>query len=122
MRGAANIKTLLDTLRQQAGGAENMLTLDSGDLWQGYATSLCTRGFEERFSDGTKIICVATAHPSKFPEVITQSLELEGELPAMASHPSLERASRRCQHLRICDIDYLEEALVNAITARSDRS
>ncbi len=44
MGGAAHIKTLFDMLREQAGGIENTLTLDGGDLWQGSATALWTRG------------------------------------------------------------------------------
>jgi len=44
MGGLSNIKTLFDRFRSQAGGAANTLTLDGGDLWQGSATSLWTRG------------------------------------------------------------------------------
>jgi sulfur-oxidizing protein SoxB len=44
--GYANIKTLLDRLREQAGGRENTLTIDGGDLWQGSGTSLWTRGID----------------------------------------------------------------------------
>lgn len=44
--GYAHIKTLLDRLRAQAGGRENTLTLDGGDLWQGSGTSLWTRGVD----------------------------------------------------------------------------
>jgi sulfur-oxidizing protein SoxB len=44
--GYAHIKTLLDRLREQAGGRENTLTLDGGDLWQGSGTSLWTRGVD----------------------------------------------------------------------------
>ncbi len=44
MGGVANIKTLLDKFRLQAGGDQNTLTMDGGDLWQGSATSLWTRG------------------------------------------------------------------------------
>ena len=44
--GFAQIKTLLDRLRQQAGGREKTITLDSGDLWQGSATALWTRGVD----------------------------------------------------------------------------
>lgn len=44
--GFAHIKTLLDMLRAQAGGMQNTLTLDGGDLWQGSATSLWTRGID----------------------------------------------------------------------------
>ena len=44
MGGLSNIKTLFDRFRSQAGGVANTLTLDGGDLWQGSATSLWTRG------------------------------------------------------------------------------
>ena len=46
MGGYAHIKTLLDMLRKEAGGLENTLTLDGGDLWQGSGTSLWTRGVD----------------------------------------------------------------------------
>lgn len=46
MGGYAHIKTLLDRLREQAGGKENTLTLDGGDLWQGSGTALWTRGVD----------------------------------------------------------------------------
>ena len=46
MGGYANIKTLVDSLRKQAGGRDNTLTLDGGDLWQGSGTSLWTRGVD----------------------------------------------------------------------------
>ena len=44
--GFAQLKTLLDQLREQAGGRENTLTIDGGDLWQGSGTSLWTRGVD----------------------------------------------------------------------------
>ncbi|MGB5832260.1 MAG: 5'-nucleotidase C-terminal domain-containing protein [Thiohalocapsa sp.] len=44
--GFAHLKTLLDMLRAQAGGRQNTLTLDGGDLWQGSGTSLWTRGVD----------------------------------------------------------------------------
>jgi sulfur-oxidizing protein SoxB len=44
--GYAHIKTLLDKLREQAGGKQNTITLDGGDLWQGSGTSLWTRGID----------------------------------------------------------------------------
>jgi len=44
--GFPQIKTLLDMLRDQAGGKQNTLTIDGGDLWQGSGTSLWTRGVD----------------------------------------------------------------------------
>jgi len=44
--GFAHIKTLLDELRESAGGKQNTITLDGGDLWQGSGTSLWTRGVD----------------------------------------------------------------------------
>ena len=44
--GYSHIKTLLDQLRKEAGGVENTITLDGGDLWQGSGTSLWTRGVD----------------------------------------------------------------------------
>lgn len=44
--GYAYIKTVLDSLRESAGGRKNTLTLDGGDLWQGSGTSLWTRGVD----------------------------------------------------------------------------
>ncbi len=46
MGGFAYIKTLLDSLRDSAGGQDKTLTLDGGDLWQGSGTSLWTRGVD----------------------------------------------------------------------------
>ena len=42
--GFSHIKTLLGQLREAAGGQQNTVTLDGGDLWHGSATSLWTRG------------------------------------------------------------------------------
>ena len=46
MGGFAHIKTLLDSLRKDAGDKSKTLTLDGGDLWQGSGTSLWTRGVD----------------------------------------------------------------------------
>lgn len=44
--GFAHIKTLLNRLRDQAGGKKNTLTVDGGDLWQGSGTALWSRGVD----------------------------------------------------------------------------
>ncbi len=46
MGGFPQMKTLLDRLRKQAGGRDNTVTIDGGDLWQGSGTSLWTRGVD----------------------------------------------------------------------------
>ena len=46
MGGFAHLKTLLDSLRDSAGGRDKTLTVDGGDLWQGSGTSLWTRGVD----------------------------------------------------------------------------
>lgn len=42
--GFGHIKTVLDSLRESAGGVQNTLMVDGGDTWQGSGTSLWTRG------------------------------------------------------------------------------
>jgi threonine synthase len=64
-----------------------------------------------------KVVCLATAHPAKFPDIIRACLELESDLPEQATHASLERASKVCQHLRLCSLENLEFALVDAMTS-----
>jgi len=44
--GFAQIKSLLNSLRETAGGKQNTITIDGGDLWQGSGTSLWTRGVD----------------------------------------------------------------------------
>jgi len=44
--GFAQIKSLLTQLRETAGGKQNTITIDGGDLWQGSGTSLWTRGVD----------------------------------------------------------------------------
>ncbi|MFT7529951.1 MAG: threonine synthase [Gammaproteobacteria bacterium] len=69
----------------------------------------------DKLPNQMKIVCLATAHPAKFPEIIRMCLELESELPAQGEHVSLQRASKVCQHLRLCDLDNLQFALIDAM-------
>ena len=62
-----------------------------------------------------KIVCLATAHPAKFPQVIGRALKTAGELPEAARHASLELAKKEFHHLRICSCEMLEQALATAI-------
>ena len=68
-----------------------------------------------------KLVCLATAHPSKFPEIISKSLGME-ELPRDATHPSIETARRRCQRGYTVDHAHLEEALIHAMESNWNQS
>ncbi|MFT5708611.1 MAG: threonine synthase, partial [Oceanospirillaceae bacterium] len=61
-----------------------------------------------------KTICLATAHPAKFPLIIKQALKLD-QLPEAATHPSIESAKKFCQKVHLCEYDILEPALRNAM-------
>lgn len=60
--GFAHVKTLLDSLRKQAGGKQNTLTIDGGDLWQGSGTSLWTRGKDMVEASNTLGLDVMVGH------------------------------------------------------------
>jgi len=59
-----------------------------------------------------KLVCLATAHPAKFPEVIQEALN-KTELPTQATHHSIEKAKSKCEKVYLCDYLHLEEALTN---------
>jgi len=61
-----------------------------------------------------KLLCFATAHPSKFPEIIKKALHTK-VLPKEATHLSIEKAKHRCEKMHLCDHKYLEEALKHAM-------
>lgn len=67
------------------------------------------------FAPGTKIVCLATAHAAKFPDVIRRALSVKGELPEDAIHKSIEGAKELCQHVRLCDCSKLAPALKHAM-------
>lgn len=66
-----------------------------------------------------KLICLATAHPSKFPEVIKMALN-RSSLPKAATHQSIEKAKRLCEKVYLCDHSHLEEALIHAMETNWD--
>ena len=67
----------------------------------------------EKLGDN-KLICLATAHPAKFPHTIQKSLDVK-VLPIAATHPSIEIAKKQCQKGFTTDHVYLEESLINAM-------
>lgn len=66
-----------------------------------------------------KLICLATAHPSKFPEVIKKALHTD-VLPKAATHHSIEETKVLCEKVHLCDYSHLEEALTHAMEANWD--
>jgi threonine synthase len=72
------------------------------------------RKVSSRYPARTRMVCLATAHPAKFPDIITGALGTP-DLPDQAVHPSLEQMRTRCRHLRICDLHHLASALVRAM-------
>jgi len=60
--GFAHIKTLLDKLRDAAGGSNNTITMDGGDLWHGSATALWTRAQDMVEASNILGIDIMTGH------------------------------------------------------------
>ena len=76
------------------------------------AVSLIAADSHNQALGNLKLICFATAHPAKFPEVIKQSLN-RIDLPFQATHNSIEKNKTKCEKVFLCDYSHLEEALTN---------
>jgi len=68
---------------------------------------------------GKKLICLATAHPAKFPATIRKALEVD-VLPEAAKHFSVESAKTRCENVYLCEHGHLEEALMKVMEENFD--
>ena len=66
-----------------------------------------------------KIICLATAHPAKFPATIKRAINSQ-TLPKSATHHSIETAKSLCQKVHLCDHKHLEQALIHAMETNWD--
>lgn len=62
-----------------------------------------------------KLVCFATAHPAKFPEVIKEALHIE-VLPDEAKHHTIEAAKSLDEKIHLFDHSNLEENLLEAMT------
>ena len=60
------------------------------------------------------LICLATAHPAKFPQTIGQ-LSHTNKVSKQTKHASIEVAKTKCQRSYTCDHSHLYEALTNAM-------
>jgi len=68
-------------------------------------------------SSETKVVCLVTAHPAKFPDVVRKALDTDDALPDAAAHSSIRQATRRLQHVRIGDCAFLEADLRESMAA-----
>lgn len=66
-----------------------------------------------------KLVCLATAHPAKFPQVIKDALQVNA-IPDEGKHHSIEKAKALCEKVYLSDYSHLEEALLNVMTADWD--
>jgi len=83
--GFAHLKTLLDKLREQAGGQQNTLTMDGGDLWHGSGTALWTRGQDMVEASNLIGVDIMTGHwefTYHEDEVLTNIQKFKGEFLA----------------------------------------
>ncbi len=68
-----------------------------------------------------KTICLATAHPSKFPNVILDALGVD-TLPKEATHFLIEEEKKKCEKLYLCNHSNLKEALFQIMESNWDLS
>lgn len=83
--GFAHLRTLLDHLRDQAGGQQNTITMDGGDLWHGSGTALWTRGQDMVEASNQIGVDIMTGHwefTYKEDEVLTNLEKFKGEFLA----------------------------------------
>jgi len=74
---------------------------------------------KSELSNESKVLCLATAHPAKFPDVIRESLSVQ-TLPSEATHPSLEEAKTHCQKIYECDFKNMNQSIPNTMLAMAD--
>lgn len=71
-----------------------------------------------KLSPNTKTLCLATAHPCKFPESIKLALGIESnDLPPAGKHKSVEEAKTFCQRIYSCDYKNMDTAIRRSMKA-----
>jgi threonine synthase len=65
----------------------------------------------------TRIVCLATAHPAKFPLAVGRALDRSGRLPDAATHDSIRQAATHLQRLRTGNVETLARALKRSMRA-----
>jgi threonine synthase len=87
----------------------------------GAVAVVAARALKPEFKPGSKILCLLTAHPAKFPVIIKMALDTHGQLPEDASHTSLIRAKALPQKRLVCHCKDLESVLTNSIGDRINK-
>ncbi|WP_109852452.1 threonine synthase [Aquimarina sp. AU58] len=72
------------------------------------------------FPNDSKILCLATAHPSKFSDVIKESLNVNA-LPAEAIHHSIENAKEYCQKIYECNYENMYQTIPKTMQVISNK-
>ena len=90
---------------------------DPSYLFDPHAAVALAAALRLRAGDRTPIVCMATAHPAKFPDVIAGALGLTAgqPLPEAAVHPDLVRVPENDANLSICALEDLEAYLADAL-------
>lgn len=70
---------------------------------------------QESIDEETPVVCLATAHPAKFPEITHRALAGQGNLPMQAIHSSLEAAKELPEKKLTTSLEELEQFLCRNI-------
>ena len=75
------------------------------------------RAVNDKTGISIKTICLATAHPAKFPKILQQALQLDhmDKLPHQAFHNTLTAAAKLHQDRTVCNLGQLEKNLTSAM-------
>ena len=104
---------------------KNVGVIGGGLMGHGIAIQFARYGYKVNLNDTSEeklkeslgddpLICLATAHPAKFPEIIKQ-ISKNKTLPKEAIHQSIENAKKRCQKGYTCDYTHLYKSLIHAM-------
>lgn len=64
----------------------------------------------DKLAPDSKTLCLATAHPCKFPDSIKRALGSQ-QLPEAAKHSSVEAAKSYCERIYNCQYDHMDVAI-----------
>ena len=110
---------VLETLLSSVSLDDDVTRAAMRELYQrGYLadphTALAWAALDRSLCDDEEGVFLGTAHPAKFPEIITRAIG-GNSLPAAATHPSIEAAKKSLQKVYTCDHHNLAEALRQAV-------